>query len=88
MIVKGKTISKPLQYINDLKGFMANPDQKCQATTVEWFQDTTNLVNLLKTSALQGIAHCLSQYAAPKYNHYTEWEKFYQTFQWDLFKMA
>lgn len=89
VIVKQKpTQNKSLSYLNDLPTLAQNLGKKCSGTTLEFFLDNSNLVELLRIAALMGVGHCMTLFADPKYKGYSNWEKFYQTFQMDLFRMA
>jgi acyl-CoA oxidase len=49
VLVKDKEIkNKSLSYINELVEVVQNSNAKCEGTKIEYFQDTTNLVNLIK----------------------------------------
>ena len=86
VVVKGKKVTKHLAYINELTSL--NKKLVIEGDEATFFSDTTNLVNILKQNALYSIAHCLALFGNPKYKDYSEWEKFYQTFQIDLVRMA
>jgi len=88
VVVKGKKMNKSLTYIEELPAVMKDLNGKCLATSPEFFTNVENLVNLIKRSAQLSIANCLSLYASPKYKEFNNWEKFNQTFQMDLVRMA
>ena len=80
-----------MAYMNELKNMVGKQQyQKCEAKGDDFafFGDTSNLVNLLKQNALYAIVHCLALFANQKYKDFSEWDKFNQTFQIDLVRMA
>ena len=88
VLIKNKPLNKTLSYIEELKTL--DPNVCCAAADGDrvFFSNEQNLVNLLKHSALLAISNCLQMFANPKYKGFSAWEKFYQTFQIDLIRMA
>ena len=81
VLVKGKKVHISLAYINDINNtgkFVAPTD----------FTNIQGLLDILKQNALLNIQSCLELFSSTKYKGYTNWEKFYQTFQLNLIKMA
>eukprot|EP00350_Pseudokeronopsis_sp_OXSARD2_P010782 CAMPEP_0170547616 /NCGR_PEP_ID=MMETSP0211-20121228/6013_1 /TAXON_ID=311385 /ORGANISM="Pseudokeronopsis sp., Strain OXSARD2" /LENGTH=241 /DNA_ID=CAMNT_0010852761 /DNA_START=1222 /DNA_END=1947 /DNA_ORIENTATION=- len=89
VLESGKLVARQLKYMQDLPRVVDNdPSYKPTITDASYFENESNLVQLLKINALLRLKGCRELYTSQGASMLTDWQKLNQVVQVDIIKMS